>query len=230
MNAAGQFDSDRSQLHPATTITTGPGLSPSVSKSKHHSRVWPALWRCRRSQACLFTSGLGAPARAIDASDGSAVRGGMSGHVKVCSVAILPRELRLGRECQPRNRVKWRLCFLPHDACILYPEISVVMLAPIGHLLRIQELDTEIEAADLAVLVHVTNEFVLQSFRVLLLQRLRRVGAGWSSRKLHDVNRPVPERHVAPIAKLLVRLDGLARLHLRQKDRPEGFQLVLEGE
>ena len=63
-----------------------------------------------------------------------------------------------------------RLRLVPLKARVLDPEVGVVALAPIRHSLRVDELDAEVEAAHLAVLVEVPDQFVLQAVRVTFLQ------------------------------------------------------------
>ena len=73
-----------------------------------------------------------------------------------------------------------RLCgkalrFVPFDTRVLDPEIGVVMLAPIGHGVGVEELDSKVEAGHLAIFIEVPDQLVLQAFRVTSLQRTRRI-------------------------------------------------------
>jgi hypothetical protein len=57
-----------------------------------------------------------------------------------------------------------------------------------------------------------------------------RIVPGRRSRLLHHVDRTMAKRHTAPIPKLLMSFDRLARLDLRQHKRSQHAQLVREGQ
>ena len=118
----------------------------------------------------------------------------------------------LGMRVSRANGVERRFCFLPLDARILNPEARIPTLAPVSHSFSVEELEPEVEAAHRAIFLKVPHQFVLQGIWVALLQWLARDCPGRRRRLLHDVNRAVTERHGAPIAELLIRLDRLARL------------------
>jgi hypothetical protein len=46
-----------------------------------------------------------------------------------------------------------------------------MVLPPIGHPACVEELDTKIEAAHLAIFLHVSDQFILKAVRVIPLQR-----------------------------------------------------------
>ena len=68
--------------------------------------------------------------------------------------------------------------FVPLDAGVFDPEAGVVGLAPVGHFGGVEELDSEVEAAHLVVLLEVPDEFVLEAVGVALLQGARWIVGG----------------------------------------------------
>src|ERR1700687_383596 len=107
-----------------------------------------------------------------------------------------------------------RFRFLPVETCVFDPEAGVMKLAPIGHRVRVQELDCEVEATHPAVFLEVPDKLVLQGVRVASLQRTRWIVRKWRGRILDNIDRSVTERYVAPVTKLLIWFDFLVRLHL----------------
>src|SRR6266850_235741 len=113
-----------------------------------------------------------------------------------------------------------RFRLLPLDTRVFNPEVGVTTLPPIGHSVGVEELDSKIKTAHLAIFLEVPDELVLQTLRVTLLQRTRRIVGARRSRILHNIDRSVTKRNVAPITQLLIRFDFLVRLNLHQGDGP----------
>ena len=114
-------------------------------------------------------------AGAIDAADRPAVRCGIACNVKIYGFACFRRQLRILDQRKPCNPVERRFGFVPFHARVLDPEIGVASLAPIGHLASIEKLNGKVEPAQLAILLDVPCQFVLQALGVALLQRTRRI-------------------------------------------------------
>src|SRR5277367_4975818 len=93
-------------------------------------------------------------------------------------------------------------------------------LAPISHSVGVEQLDSKVEAAHLAVLLHVSDQFVLQTVWIISLQRTCWVVRRRRKRLLYYIDRSVTKRYVAPITELLIRLDFLVHLKLHQRKRP----------
>src|SRR6266702_1399947 len=143
----------------------------------------------------------------IDAADGSAVGRRIARDVEIRRLARFRRQLRILDERKPRNPVEWRFGFAPFDACVLGPEIGITGLAPIGHLAGVEKLNGKVELAHPAILRDVPGQFVLQAFRIVLLQSMRWIVRRGYGRKLDRVVWPVTKRNRAPVAELLIRSD-----------------------
>jgi hypothetical protein len=89
-------------------------------------------------------------------------------------------------------------------------QYGVPTLAPIGHFVGVEELESKIKAAHLDIFFQVPDQLVLQGVRVTPLQRPRWIVRRRYSRMLHNIDRSVTKRYGAPIAQLLIRLDCLA--------------------
>src|SRR2546430_1509736 len=134
------------------------------------------------------------------------------------------------QESKPRDRVEGRFGFVPLDARVFDPEVGIAKLAPICHRVGVEELNCKIEAAHPSIFLQVPDELVLQAFRIVFLQRPCRVIRARYGGKLHDIRRSVAKWYGAPVAQLLVGLDGLVRLYLCQSECSRHSQLVPEGQ
>src|ERR1700730_6011765 len=180
------------------------------------------------AHASVPASNFRGPARAVDAPHRRAVRCRVSCDVEIYRFACFRRKLRIRQEGKPRDRVEGRVGLAPLDAGGFDPEAGIPTLAPVRHLVDVEELDPKNEAAHFAILPEVPDEFVLQALRITPLQRTGRIVRGWRGRVFHHIDWSVTKSDGAPITQLLVGLDGLARLHLCQSERPRHSQLVPE--
>jgi hypothetical protein len=120
-------------------------------------------------------------------------------------------------------------CFVPLDTRVLDPEVGVPTLSPIGHPVGIEELESKVEAAHLAIFVEAPDRLVPQGILVTPLQRMRGIVCGRCSRIPHDIDRSVTKRHGAPVAKLLTRFDCLASLQFCQHEVLSTLNLSLNA-
>jgi len=180
------------------------------------------------AHASVPASNFRGPARAVDAPNRRAVRCRVSCDVEIYRFACFRRKLRIGQKVKPRDRVERCFRFVPLDTRVFDPEVGVPALAPISHPVDVEELDPKVESAHLAVFPEVPDQFVLQALRITPLQRTGRIVRGWRGRIFHHIDWSMTKRYGAPIAQLLVGLDGLARLDLCQSERPHHSQLVRE--
>ena len=98
------------------------------------------------------------------------------------------------QESKPGDIVDWCFRFFPFDTGIFDPEAGVMMFAPVGHSVRVEELNSKVEAAHLSVFLHVSDQFILKAVRITPLQGPRRIVRGRYSRILHDVDLAHDER------------------------------------
>ncbi len=136
--------------------------------------------------------------------------------------------MRLRYQSEPRDLVKRRFGLFPPDTRVFNPEVGVVAFTPVGHAVRVEELNAKVEDAHPAVLVEVPDQLVLQAFWVALLQRTCQIVRRRYCRVLDNIDRAMTKWHVAPVTQLLVRSDLLADLQFCQCQDPQHSQLVLE--
>src|ERR1700736_5664143 len=120
-------------------------------------------------------------------------------HVEVDRFGVIGPKVRTSQEGEPCHVMERCFRFFPFGTGIFNPEAGVLMLAPIGHPVGVDELDSKVEAAHLVIFLNVSGELVLKTVRVSSLQRPRRIVRGWRSRILHDIDRSVTEGYVTPI-------------------------------
>lgn len=126
----------------------------------------------RRLQTCFSAGDFGRPARSIDAPKGCAVGCRVVGDIEIYFFGGVGLDVRLRLQRKPCHRMERRIHFVPFDTRIFNPEVGVPKFVPIRHLVGVEELDAKIKTAHLAVLFKVSNQFVLQTIRILLIQRI----------------------------------------------------------
>src|ERR1700752_2638415 len=94
--------------------------------------------------------------------------------------------------------MKWRLLFVPLDACIFYPETRFTHAAPMRHPFGVEKLETDIKRAHRAVLADVAHQLVAQEVRTAL-KRVCRVVRIRNRRVLHVLIWSVVEGHGASV-------------------------------
>src|SRR5277367_403946 len=112
-------------------------------------------------------------------------------HVEVDGFGVIGPKMRTSQEGEPCDVVERCFRFFPFGTRIVNPEAGVLMLAPIGHLGGVEELDSKVEATHLAIFLYVSDQLVLKTVWVTPLQSPRRIVRGWGSRILHNIYRSV---------------------------------------
>src|SRR5580692_11948218 len=99
-------------------------------------------------------------------------------HVEVDRFGVIGPKVRTSQEGEPCHVMERCFRFFPFGTGIFNPEAGVLMLAPIGHLGGVEELNSEVKVAHLVIFLYVSGELVLKTVWVTPLQRPRRIVRG----------------------------------------------------
>jgi hypothetical protein len=86
-----------------------------------------------RRRSCLSAGSFRRPSGAINTPDGCAVVCRVPGRIKIHGIGGIGLKMRLRKQREPCNDMKGGFRFVPLNTRVFDPEVSVVMLAPIGH-------------------------------------------------------------------------------------------------
>src|SRR4051812_35596272 len=98
---------------------------------------------------CSSAGDLAMSANAVHAPEWRAVGRRVLGYVESRYFAGVRRQCGVRHERQSRDGMERRLRLFPFHTGVLDPEVRVPALAPIGHSRRVEELDRDVEPADL---------------------------------------------------------------------------------